>query len=409
MIGIRKRDVTMKRYIIGIFVVLAGAVFFLCRGMTPPAQAQSTVVLQYWTFDEIYKKNMEECVRIYNAGNAPDERDIVLETSVLSMDELDYKLWTTLQAGIGAPDLVDLEYAQFGRYINPKNNYLAPLNTIVDQKKELVVADSYDKYRGAGFYYGIDYYAGCCVAFYNQALLDKAGVDAGQIRTWEDFEAAADALKRACSVPMLAVDYTNDFTYEAMLGMFGGEYEDLDSEANIAVLDELARMVRVDETAVCVPSGDFFSYDFFNFFSSEKAAAVFMPFWYLGFIQEHMPSLEGKLVAMPLPQARAEAGPYLRSGGVATAITVQCQDPIIAKNLLRDTRFNEEGSWRCCAPIPSPSPPGKTWASSRAFRFCATTPRTCCRTACGWPPRLITAKGTSTVRSSFRARPFSAC
>lgn len=328
-------------------IILICISMFLLNGCNQRKEELETASteLTYWTHDEMYKKYMEECVERYNSEN---DKTIQIITSVYSQDELDYKLWASLQTGIGAPDLVDIEQSKFGRYMNPKNNYLVPINTIIDSKKDEIIDLSYKKYQSKGFYYGIDYYQNNCVAFYNRDVLQKAGISPEEIITWEDFIKAGIQLREKEKIPILAVDYTDDILYEILIMLAGSNYcesdtdTSIDNAINIEILNELLYMVEEIQIATLAPTGEYFSYEFYNFFKEEKVGAIFVPFWYAAYLENYMPELQGKIYVAPLPIRNTEIS-GVQMSGVATAISIQCEEPILAKNFLRDTRFDLAG------------------------------------------------------------------
>ncbi len=328
-----------------LFLALALAFFLAACRPSPGASPSKPVQLSYWTFDDIYKRNMEACVRRYNESS---EIKIAVETSIYSMDELDYKLWASLQAGIGAPDIVDLEQSRFGRYMNPKNNYLTPLNTIVDALKPQMVVPAYDKYREKGFYYGLDYYENNCVVFSNLPLLEKAGIHPADLKTLDGFRAAGRILRERLGVPLLAIDYTDDLVFESLLVDRGGGYCSSQNRVSIAdpvamnTLETLHDLIYTENIAVPAPGGDFFSYSFYSYFNDGQVAAVIAPFWYAAFIQEYMPDLKGNVFVSPLPKATGRTR-GARVSGVATAIPIKSEHSILIKNFLRSIRMSTPG------------------------------------------------------------------
>lgn len=329
------------------FPIVLFVLFALVTGCMEEALPQKirTVTLSYWTYDEMYKDYMEKCVNVYNTRT---ETKIQLKTAIYSADELDYKLWSSLQSGVGTPDLVDLEQSRFGRYMNPKNNYLTPLNSVLTPKIEQLDNRSYSKYKSKGFYYGIDYYANNCVVFYNMDLLKAAEIDPAGIKTFDDYLMAGKKLKENIDMPMIAVDYTDDVLFEILLTAAGSGYcasdgsLQINSETNTGILQLLYDMIHTSKIAVNAPTGEYFSYEFLNYFNNGKVASIIAPFWYAGYIEKYMPALKGKIHVAGLPAWGQKYNSGVRISGVATAVPIQSENPIIAKNLLRDTRLSLE-------------------------------------------------------------------
>jgi len=344
---LRKEERREKTYVyltIFIIFIIAAIIFFSRYDIVPKHTEVESVKVDYWTFDEMYKSYMETNISNWNAHNTPI---IELNTSVYSLDELDYKLWTSLQSGINAPDIVDMEQSKLSRYMDPRFNYLVPLNSIIDPKKDMIPEFSYSRYKRKGLYYAIDYYDNNAVIFYNNTAFKEIGIDPGKIKTFEQYIDAGKKLKDKTNKYLLAVDYTDDLTYEILITKENSGYLDvnnnikLNSDKNIAVLEILHNLIK-DGIAIPAPTGDFFSYEFYTLLNSGKVASIIAPYWYKGYIKEYMPQLYNELVVSSVPSIFDDSRLTTKISGVATAITNQCDNPILLKNLLRDTRLQKD-------------------------------------------------------------------
>lgn len=328
-----------------IICIIAAFVFFSRYEIVPKRIENELVQIDYWTFDEMYKGFMTTNVSNWNAQNTTT---IELNTSVYSLDELDYKLWTSLQSGINAPDIVDLEHSKLSRYMDPKFNYLVPLNSIIDPKKDMISELSYSRYQRRGLYYAIDYYDNNAVIFYNNAAFKEIDLDPVKIETFGQFIDAGKQLKDKTDKYLLAIDYTDDLTYEILITKENSGYLDLDDniqlngKKNIEVLETLHSLIYKDGIAIPAPTGDYFSYEFFTLLNSGKVASIIAPYWYKGYIREYMPELYQQLVVSVVPSMYDDSRATTRISGVATAITNQSDNPIVLKNLLRDTRLQKD-------------------------------------------------------------------
>lgn len=328
-----------------IICIIAAFVFFSRYEIVPKRIENELVQIDYWTFDEMYKSFMTTNVSNWNAQNTTK---IELNTSVYSLDELDYKLWTSLQSGINAPDIVDLEHSKLSRYMDPKFNYLVPLNSIIDPKKDVISELSYSRYQRRGLYYAIDYYDNNAVIFYNNAAFKEIGLDPVKIETFGQFIDAGKQLKDKTDKYLLAIDYTDDLTYEILITKENSGYLDsddniqLNGKKNIEVLETLHSLIYKEGIAIPAPTGDYFSYEFFTLLNSGKVASIIAPYWYKGYIREYMPELYQQLVVSVVPSMYDDSRATTRISGVATAVTNQSDNPIVLKNLLRDTRLQKD-------------------------------------------------------------------
>ncbi|NMA65485.1 MAG: carbohydrate ABC transporter substrate-binding protein [Clostridiaceae bacterium] len=334
----------VKYSIVLIICIMAAFTFFRSYEIVPKYVENDLVQIDYWTFDEMYKKFMATNIANWNAQNTPT---IELNTSVYSLDELDYKLWTSLQSGINAPDVVDLEHSKLSRYMEPKINYLVPLNSIIDPKKDMISDLSYSRYQRKGLYYAIDYYDNNAVIFYNKAAFEEISIDPGKIETFEQYIDAGKKLKAETGKYLLVIDYTDDLTYEILITKEDSGYLDIDGnihlncEKNIKVLEILHSLIHTDGIAIPAPTGDYFSYEFYSLINSGEVASIIAPYWYKGYIKEYMPEFYKELYTSSVPSIFNDSRSTAKVSGVATAITNQCEKPILLKNILRDTRLQK--------------------------------------------------------------------
>src|SRR5690606_34081232 len=150
-----------------------------------PGMTASPTPLTFWTFQELHKAFMDDAVETWNKQN-PNEQ-IILKTEVYPYDQMHNKLLISLQSGVGAPDIADIEISKFANYLKGRNPQLVPLNRIVEPVMDRLIKARFDNYAKDGKYYGIDYHVGATVMFYNKESMDQAGVHVDSIVTWNDY------------------------------------------------------------------------------------------------------------------------------------------------------------------------------------------------------------------------------
>ncbi|OZG57087.1 ABC transporter substrate-binding protein [Bifidobacterium myosotis] len=132
------------------------------------------------------------------------------------------QLTNALEAGNGAPDVAQIEY------------YALPEYAIKKQLKELSgfgakdYADYYTpgtwaQVQFAGGIYGLPMDSGPMAFFYNKEVFDKAGVDATQIKTWDDYYEAAKKIRALGDKYYITNDAGDAGMYEAMTWLAGGQ------------------------------------------------------------------------------------------------------------------------------------------------------------------------------------------
>ena len=334
----------MKRSVILFLalVVLAGMML-----VTTYAAPKATT-LTFWTFQELHKSFWDDAVATWNKVNPG--KPIVLKTDVYNYDEMHNKLLVALQSGVGAPDLADIEISKFANYLKGKNPQLVPLNSIVTPVLPYLIKGRFDNYAKGGKYYGVDYHVGAEVMYYNKEYLDKAGVDADKIVTWDDYVAAGKKVVAATGKPMTTIEVTDQWTFYPLISQIGSDIFAkngkviLDNAKNVKVLTFLKDMVYKDKIAIPSPGGFHHSEDYWAFMNKGGAASIWMPMWYMGRFVQYMPDLKGKIIIRPLPVWEKGGKRSAGMGGTGTVITTQTKHRALALQLMAAAKLSKEGS-----------------------------------------------------------------
>ncbi|HEX2955126.1 MAG TPA: sugar ABC transporter substrate-binding protein [Bacillota bacterium] len=314
----------------------------------PCFAASKTTTLTFWTFQELHKGFMDDAVATWNKTH-PNNK-IMLKTEVYPYDEMHNKLLISLQSGVGAPDLADIEISKFANFLKGKTPQLVPLNKVVKPVLNKCVKARFDNYSKNGKYYGIDYHVGATVMFYNKELLDKAGVNADKIVTWNDYVEAGKKVVAATGKPMGTVEVTDIFTYYPMLSQYGSDVFGkngkviLDSPANVKVLSFIKDMMYKEKILIPAPGGFHHSEEYWAFMNKGGAASLMMPMWYMGRFVQYMPDLKGKIIIRPLPVWKKGGNRSAGMGGTGTVVTAQSKNKTLAVNFLASAKLSKEGA-----------------------------------------------------------------
>ena len=177
-----KKIIALLLALILVVAVLAG-----CQKKAP-----EVTEINFWTFQELHVEYYQKMVDKWNAKN-PD-KPIKLNPTVYPYDDMHSNLAIALQSGTGAPDLVDIEAGKYANFLKG-DIQLIPLNDIVEPELKNIVKARVDIYSKNGNYYGICFHVGAAVIYYNTELCKLAGVDYENIKTWDEYYAAAKKLK----------------------------------------------------------------------------------------------------------------------------------------------------------------------------------------------------------------------
>lgn len=319
--------------------------------MFPGNAAVKRTTLTFWTFQELHKTFMDDAVAVWN--KAHPGQPIVLKTDVYPYDEMHNKLLISLQSGVGAPDLADIEISKFAHYLKGKTPALVPLNDVVQPVLDRCIKARFDNYAKDGKYYGIDYHVGATVMYYNRELLERANVTADQIVTWDDYVAAGKKVTAATGKPMTTVEVTEHWTFYAMLSQYGSDIFAnngrviMDSPENVKVLSFIRDMIYSDKIAIPAPGGYHHSEEYWAFMNNGGAASLMMPLWFMGRFVQYMPDLKGKMAIRPLPVWKKGGNRSAGMGGTGTVVTVQSKQKALAVEFLAAAKLSREGAIKC--------------------------------------------------------------
>ncbi|NLO84941.1 MAG: extracellular solute-binding protein [Clostridiales bacterium] len=322
-------------------------------GVVPAlAEEQEPVSLTLWTFQEPHTQFFEKMLDLYNEQTEGPK--IVLDMQVYPYEEMHNKLTIALQSGEGAPDITDIEINMFANYLKG-DIQLEPLNDIVEPIADHLVMSRFENYAKDGNYYGIDHHIGATVAFYNTEILEQAGVDYKDIKTWDDFREAGKKVLEATGKPITTWESNDCWSIYPLVNQHGGDWltEDnevrMDEQVVIDTLQFMHDMQFVDGTVQPAPGGWHHTEEYYGWMNGGGAAAVVMPFWYAARFLNYMPDLAGVMKVAPMPLWSDGGHKTAQMGGTGTAVVKTSEHLELAKDFLSYAKLSFEGniqSWR---------------------------------------------------------------
>ncbi|HZG83376.1 sugar ABC transporter substrate-binding protein [Paenibacillus sp.] len=327
-------------------VLGATAVFAGCSesGTTP----DEATALTFWTFHEAHAGFFELMAERWNEAH-PDE-PINLTTTTHPYEEQHNKLLISLQSGVGAPDLSDIEISKFPNFLKGEQLQIEDLTPMVEPVRDKFVEARFDIYSKGDKVYGLPYHVGATVVYYNMDIMNQAGVNPDDIRSWNDYVEAGKKVAAATGVPMTSVETTDQWSFWPLISQQGSDYFDadgnliLDNDTNIKTLEFLYNMVHRDKIAVIAPGGFHHSEEFYGFMNQGGIASITMPMWYGARIAENMPDLKGKIAIRPMPYWEEGGNRSAGMGGTATVVTNQTKHLDLTKRFLEFAKLSEEGA-----------------------------------------------------------------
>ena len=276
------------------------------------ALAEEATTLEFWTDSQARADSMRAAAELWNEGH-PD-RLIELSVTQFDSDIIDDKMWTVmhsgvLMAGLQQPDIADIEYARFPRYVNPQIWLLCPLSRWLGAQP----GTAYAAFTYGNLCMGIPVGSGEMGVIYNARALEGAGIDAEGIRTWDDFISAGRKYRRETGHAFLAVDMDSYLVFLTVYQQLSTDGSDSDSvyASTLAFLTSL-----FDANIACImPGGRADSRAFREAFDSGAAACAFVRL-------EDADGYDARVG--PVPAMGGEAGVWIP--GRALCVTTFCDD-----------------------------------------------------------------------------------
>ena len=312
-------------------------------GSTQPTKTAATTDFTFWTYQELHTQFFKDAAQRWNSTH-PDEQ-INIKTEAYPVEDMHSKLLITLQSGQGAPDIVDINVANF---MKSDNVGLVPLNDIIEKDKGSFLEPVLDIYKKGDTYYGIEYHVGAPVMYYNTEILGQAGVKVEDLKYWSDLREAGKKVLEKTGKPIITFEISDSWCYYIMVTEQKSDYfgDDgqciIDNETNVKTLQFMLDMIN-EGTAIATPGGGFHSEEYYGFMSKGGAASMLLPLWYMGRFTDYMPELKDKVQIGTIPKWKdGDVDPVF--GGTATSITTQCKNPDLAKRYLFDAKISAEGA-----------------------------------------------------------------
>jgi arabinosaccharide transport system substrate-binding protein len=312
----------------------------------PPAPADA-VELTFWTFVDRHATFFESRAAAWNEEN-PD-RPVTINPSVVEYNQMHDNLTAALLAGTGAPDIVDIEIGKFANYVKG-DLHLLDMTAEIEPYVADLVETRLAPYEFDGKRLAADYHLGAFLAFYNKEIMDAAGVNVDDIKTWDDYiEAGKQVTKEG--VTMAAIDVNGPMSVRGLMLQNGGGVYDadgtliIDSPENVEALQLVADMVVTHKIAAASPGGNNGTPEFYQAMADGQFASLWMPQWYMTRFPDNMAGLEGKMVVRPMPLFEEGGFTTTMGGGTGTAVTDQTPEAEqqLAKDFVTYAKLTKEG------------------------------------------------------------------
>ncbi|MBM4019784.1 MAG: sugar ABC transporter substrate-binding protein [Planctomycetes bacterium] len=255
----------------------------------------------------------------------------------------------SLSAGVGAPDVSQLQMTDAPKYI--ATGRLTDLTAVAAKYEKMFSPSLWRNCIYKGRVYAIPWDMGPCAVYYKRDLFERYGVDPEGIETWDDFIAAGRTIleKSGGRTKMLPLAATGlGPMFEILLQQNGGQV--FDEEGRIAVnspqsAQVLATLRRLVESGICA-NVTMWSHEFLAGLKSETIATYPMAVWFGGTIKDTVQEYAGQKARWGVFRLPALQGGGLRTsnlGGSVLVIPEQCRQKAAAWAFIEYALCTREG------------------------------------------------------------------
>lgn len=315
---------------------------------TMSVEGDNVTTLNVWTFIQLHQKFYTTMANKWNEEH-PDQKVKLVLSNMQEADEVS-KLKLALQTGKGAPDIVDINVGDFPGFTSGKTIKLMDLTDYVKEYQDNVVQSRLDLYSKDGKVYGLPTHVGTTVAFYNTELLDEAGIDYTQIKTWDQFKEAGAKYHEATGKNWACYETTAKWMVDLMLAQKGGDYEKEDGtlDVNNSTIKDVLTYIKGMKDAgalAAVPGGQPDNDEAYSHYNDGEFAVQIMPFWQTSRFTSYMKDLKGKVAIAAVPRfSDSDATWTIGGGGTGTSIIASSENADLAAKVMAYIKLSPEAN-----------------------------------------------------------------
>lgn len=327
--------------ILVILMLVSGAAF-----------AVEKVTLELWTFVSDHQDFYELMAEEFNKEHP--EYEITLKATTIPVDQMHDNLLISLIAGVGAPDIVDVNIQYSGMFFKQNPDYFVDLTETVKPYDDVMNSARLTVYTDPqGRILGLPTHLGTGVMYYNKPAFEDAGINIDDIKLYDDWiEVGKKVTRPEQNIWMTATE--NKLARQFLLWtMQKGGYM-IDPEGNLTVngpkaveaLQFIYDLVRVHKIATIAPGGLVGDPSFYDMFNRGQVLSLPYAQWFTSRFKNFMPDLKGKVAIRPLPLWEPGGFTSATMGGTGTAVISQSPRKDIAVKFLEFAKLSYEGNVR---------------------------------------------------------------
>ena len=327
-----------KRNLLASGVALTAAAAFALTGCgggnSASAESGDGNTITVWAWD-VALKQLQEASEKFKETH-PDVEFVFEE---MGTDQIYSKLATTLSTGKGLADVIQIEGEQVSGYATKYPDGFADLSDIVNEDDFLDV--KIGEVSANGKIVGFPWDAGPVALFYRRDYFEQAGVNAEDIKTWDDFIEAGKKITETCTTPsgepvkMLPIAPNGSNFWKLILTENGGSF--FDAEGNTIVnspeaLEAMEMAKKIYDAGIAQNYSDWAEYE--GVVVNENVATIPEAVWMIGTIKDKGPDQSGKWGVIDLPAFPGKDPAGSTNGGANLVIPSTSPNLDIAKEFV---------------------------------------------------------------------------
>lgn len=328
-----------KRNLLASAVALTAAAAFALTGCgggnSASAERGDGNTVTVWAWD-VALKQLQEASEKFKETH-PDVEFVFEE---MGTDQIYTKLATTLSTGKGLADVILLEGEQVSGYATKYPEGFADLSDIVNEDDFLDV--KIGEVSANGKIVGFPWDAGPVALFYRRDYFEQAGVNAEDIKTWDDFIEAGKKVMETCTTPsgepvkMLPIAPNGSNFWRLILTENGGSF--FDAEGNTVVnspeaLEAMEMAKKIYDSGIVQNYTDWAEYE--GVVVNESVATIPEAVWMIGTIKDKGPEQSGKWGVIDLPAFPGKEPAGSTNGGSDIVIPATSASLDVAKEFVQ--------------------------------------------------------------------------
>lgn len=306
-----------------------------CGGGGGSKEAESDNTITVWAWDVALKQLQASAEKFQET-----HPDVQFQFEEMGTDQIYTKLATTLSTGKGLADVILIEGEQVSGYANKYPEGFADMSDIVNPDDFLPV--KIGEVSANGKIVGFPWDAGPVALFYRRDYFAQAGVNAEDIKTWDDFIEAGKKVTETCKTPsgepvkMLPIAPNGSNFWKLLMVENGAGF--FDAEGNTAVnspeaVECMEMAKKIYDAGIALNYTDWSEYE--GVVVNESVATIPEAVWMIGTIKDKGPDQSGKWGVMSLPVFPGDEPSGSTNGGSDIVIPAASANVDIAKEFVQ--------------------------------------------------------------------------